>query len=181
MSRPLLLATLVLAFSFVLRDAYAAVMTKRVHSDAAGGDFVVSCDSGPIKADYAPETEAGVPPTDPYAAERGANEGLVRLMSQGGRRTKRYVIPHHLIRAIVRVSFDAVALDRVDLVFTKGDLALVHTATADAGIFTESDVYRLPYSRVGGVDRKPLQQNEDLLQMLDLGLSSYQPGKGGCQ
>jgi hypothetical protein len=89
-----------------LQDASAAAVTKHVHSDAADSDFIVSCDSGPIAADYAAETASGVPLTDPYAVQRGADKGLISLMSQGGVRARRYIIPHHLIRAIVRVQYD---------------------------------------------------------------------------
>jgi hypothetical protein len=68
----------------------------------------------------------------------------------------------------------------VDFVFTTQDLRLIHTSTGSAGVFTTSDVYQLPYDGSGSVDRKPLQQNEDLLQMLDLGLSFHQPLKDKC-
>jgi hypothetical protein len=178
MNRSRLLSALIL-FA-LLQDASAEVVTKHVHSDAADSDFIVSCDAGPIAADYAAGTAAGVPLTGPYAVQRGADKGLISLMGQAGVHARRYIIPHHLIRAIVRVEYDQVIPDRVDLVFTAKDLMLVHTSTSNAGIFTTSDVYRLPYDGNGSVDRKPLQQNEDLLRMLDLGLSVYQPLKAKC-
>ena len=182
MRKYLLLPTFVLGLhSFVVPlDASAAIITKPVHSDGAGGDFIITCDAGPITADYAAESASDLPLTDPYAVQRGADKGLVRLMNEGGRRTKRYIIPHDLIRAIVRVKLDADILDRVDLVFTTTDLMLIHTSAAGAGIFTGSDVYQLPYSPVRGVDRKPLQNNQDLLQALDFGLSFYQPVAAKC-
>ena len=183
-SRPwsIMLSALLLALhAFVLpQNASAAVMTKRVHSDVAGVDFIVSCTPGPIAADYQAETGSGVTSTDPYAVQRGADKGLVTLMSEGGRRTKQYIIPQHLIRAIISVKYDVTIPDRVDLVFTPRHLVLIHTSTASAGIFTESDVYQLPYSGGRGVDRKPLQDNQELLQMLDLGLSFYQPRNATC-
>jgi hypothetical protein len=170
MSKFLLPSALVLAVHFFVlqRDASAAVITKHVHSDTAGGDFIISCDSGPITADYAAETASDVPLTDPYAVERGADRGLVHLMNQGGTPAKVYFIPHDLIRAIVSVKYDADVLDRVDLVFTTGDLMLIHTSATGGGIFTGSDVYQLPYTPVQGVDRKPVQSGQDLLQALDL-------------
>jgi hypothetical protein len=134
-----------------LQDASAAIVTKHVHSDAADSDFIVSCDSGPIAADYAAETASGVPLTDPYAVQRGADKGLIRLMSQGGVRAKRYIIPHHLIRAIVRVQYDELIPDRVDLVFTMTDLMLIYTWTSNAGVFTTRDIYQLPYDGTGSV------------------------------
>jgi hypothetical protein len=183
-SRPwsILLPALFLALhAFVLpQSAFAAVMTKRAHSGVAGVDFIISCAPGPIAADYRAEAGSSVKLTDAYAVQRGADKGLVTLMSQGGRHTKQYIIPHHLIRAIVSVKYDETVPDRVDLVFTRGHLVLIHTSTADAGIFTESNVYQLPYSGGRGVDRKPLQGNQELLQMLDLGLSFYQPRNATC-
>jgi hypothetical protein len=164
----------------LLRNASAAVVTEHVHSAAADSDFIVSCDAGPIAADYAAETASSVKLTDPYAVQRGADKGLVSLMSQGGVRARRYIVPHRLIHAIVSVQYDQVIPDRADLVFTIQDLMLIHPATDGAGIFTTSDVYRLPYDATGSVDRKPLRQNEDLLRMLDLGLSFYQPLKARC-
>jgi hypothetical protein len=178
MNRSRLVPALVLFALF--QDASAAVVTKRVHSDAADSDFIVSCDSGPRAVDYEAETASGVPLTDPYAVQRGADKGLISLMSKGGVRAKRYIIPHHLIRAIVRVQYDQLIPHRVDLVFTTKDLMLIYTSTSNAGIFTTSDIYQLPYNGTGSVDHKPLQQNEDLLQMLDLGLSFYQPLKDKC-
>jgi hypothetical protein len=178
MNRSRLLSAFV--FFALLQDVSAAVVTKHVYGDAADSDFIVSCDSGPIAADYAAETASGVPPTDPYAVQRGADKGLISLMSQGGVRAKRYIIPHDLIRAIVRVQYDQVIPDRVDLVFTTKDLMLIHTSTGNAGVFTTSDVYQLAYDGTGRVDRKPLQQNEDLLQVLDLGLSFYRPLNAKC-
>jgi hypothetical protein len=177
---PLVAALLASSLGIARQDASAAVITKHVHSDAADSDFIISCESGPVTADYAAETASGVPLTDPYAVQRGADKGLIHLMSQGGVPAKRYIIPHHLIRAIVTVQYDQLIPDRVDLVFTTQDLRLIHTSTGGAGIFTTSDVYQLPYDGSGSVDRKPLQQNEDLLQMLDLGLSFYQPLKDKC-
>jgi hypothetical protein len=183
-SRPwsiLLFALLLALHAFVLpQNASAAVMTKRVHSGVAGVDFIVSCAPGPIAADYQAETGSGVKLTDPYAVQRGADKGLVTLMSEGRRRTKQYIIPQHLIRAIISVRYDETVPDRVDLVFTRKHLVLIHISTASAGIFTESDVYQLAYSGGRGVDRKPLQDNQELLQMLDLGLSFYQPRNATC-
>ena len=192
MNLPARLAILLLAAwaATLPRDA-AAATTKHVHSDAAGGDFIITCDAGPITADYTAKTESGIPLTDPYAVERGADKGLVRLMSEGGRRAMRYVVPHARIRAIVRVKADQTIPDWADLIFTRTGLTLVHTATANAGIFTDSDVYQLPYGQLpygqlpygpaGGIDKAGLKDAPDLLRMLDLGLQVYDPRKVACQ
>lgn len=163
--------------SGLAQSASAMPITKRIHGD--GGDFVIACDAGPFAADYVAETASGVPPTSAYAIERGADKGLVRLMAEG-RRVKRYEIPRRLIRAIVRVKRDANIPDRADLVFTRKSLTLVHTSTADGGIFTDSDVYQLSYSRDGGVDDSPLRRSRDLHDMLRLGLSVYDTHGAKC-
>jgi hypothetical protein len=164
--------------SQLLQGAFAAAIAKRVHGD--GGDFVVACDAGPFTADYAAETASGVPLASRYAVERGADKGLVRLMARGGRRVQKYEIPRAVIRALVRVKLDADIPDRADLVFTTKGLTLVHTATADGGIFTDSDVYQLPYSQDGGVDDSPDRLSRDLREMLRLGLSVYDIHAAKC-
>jgi hypothetical protein len=146
----------------------------RVHSDALRADLVVSCTPGPVSSDYTAETASGVALTDPYAVARGADKGLVRLMDQGGRRTKRYVVPHDRIRAIVRVKYDGTLPDWADLVFTPSDLIVVRTSTANAGIFTGSDVYQLPFTD-HQPDLRALQQHQEVLQMTRLGLSVCRP------
>lgn len=180
MSKLLLLPAVAVlsALVFVLQGACAAVTTKHVHSGSA--DFVVSCNSGPITADYKAETASGVPLTDPYAVERGANKGLVRMMSERGRRTKQYVIPHARIRAIMRVRSEADIPEWVDLVFTRTELMVIHTSTADAGIFTNSDVYQFSYDAKRRLDKTPLH-DETVLQMLDLGLSLYPSPELSCR
>jgi hypothetical protein len=162
----------------LLQDASATPITKRVHRD--GGDFIGTCDAGPFVADYRAETASGVPLTSAYAIERGADLGLVRLMAEGGRRVKEYEIPRNLIRAIVRVKLDADIPSWVDLVFTEKRLTLVYTTTANAGIFTDSEVYQLPYNRNGGVDDGPLRRDQDLRDMLRLGLSAYHIPEAKC-
>jgi hypothetical protein len=159
--------------------ASAAVVETRVHGDA-GDDYIVSCDAGPFTADYAAETASGESPESPYAVARGADKGLVRLMSRGGTPTQHYIVPRGDIRAIVKVRVDSVILDRADLVFTAPHLILIHTATADAGVFTSSDVYELPYRAGGHADTAAVRSNRDLLQMLNLGLSAYRSRGNIC-
>jgi hypothetical protein len=172
---------LVLALQSLLpaQNVSATVVKSRIPSDIADVDLIVSCDPGQPATDYTAETASGVPLTDPYAVTRGVAEGLVSLMSRGGKRVKTYSIPRQSIRGVVRMKYDMDVLDRVDLVFTRRHLALIHTSTANAGIFTVSDVYELPYEGSGGVNRRPLAANPELLHLLDLGLSAYQTGPVG--
>ena len=127
-----------------------------------------------MTGDYAAESDSGLPDTDPYVVARGAYKGQIHLMSENGRRTKRYIVPRAGICNIVRVKYDMDVLDYVDLVFTGKKLILVHTSTANAGIFTYSDIYELPYLKDDLVDRKLLAHDKQLMRMLDLGLSFYQ-------
>jgi hypothetical protein len=175
----LALLPLVLLVLLLPREASAAAVTKVVQTKT-GDRFIVSCDIGPITADYAAETSSGVPSSDPYVVSRGGSGGLIRLMNQGGKQTQQYTLPHGDIRAIVRVKFDATALDRGDLVFVPQHLVFVHTTTADSGIFTTSDVYELPYGKSGGAGGKLLQGNDDLQLLLNIGLSSYRPADNTC-
>lgn len=162
-------------------SAPASTITKRIKSDIPEIDFVISCTSSPIPADYEAETASGIPLTDRYAVERDADKGLVRLMNKGGRRVRHYIVPRHAIRAMVTVAYDTPRPDRVDLVFTQKTMNLVHTATSNAGVFTSSDVYELRYKGGPSLDLTPLTGRTDLLHRLKLGLSIYPPRKGSCR
>ena len=151
-----------------------SVVTKRVASDIEGIDLIISCDRRPVTGDYAAESSSGLPDTDPYVVARGADKGQIHLMNENGRQTKRYIVPRTAIRNIVRVKYDMDVLDYVDLVFTGKKFILVHTATANAGIFTYSEIYELPYLNDGLVDRTLLERKKELMRLLDLGLSFYQ-------
>lgn len=166
-----LLASLV---ALPLQHASASAVEKRVQVE--NDEFLVSCDAGPIATDYTAETESGVKPNGKYATQRGANKGLISLMDQGGRKTKTFVVPHQQILALVQVKLDATILERTDLVFTAKTLIAVHVSTANAGIFTASEVYPLPVRANGEVD-KSLVRNEDVVQMLTIGLASYRENK----
>jgi hypothetical protein len=148
-------------------------MTEHVPSDLDEIDFVITCDPYPPAADYLAETYSGLPDTNPYVVERGADQGLVHLMNEHGRRVRHYRIPRGEIRAIVRVQYDMTVLDRADLVFTNNAVVLVHTATANAGIFTDSDVYRLGYQDGRVVDAAHLVRDPSLEKMLALGIAFY--------
>ena len=178
-NKTLLLAASFVAWQSVAAPHGAAGASKRVPSDVAGVDLVVSCQPGPIATDYVAETASSMPLSDRYAVERGADKGLVRLMSRGGHRAKRYVIRRQAIRAIVALRYDMIDLDRVDLVSTARDVAFVHTSTANAGIFTISEVYELPVSPSGRVDKTALKGDAQLTRLLVLGLSAFRPD-GGC-
>jgi hypothetical protein len=152
----------------------------RVHSDKTGDDFLISCQPGPLGADYRAATWSGVSPEDPYAVARGADKGLIRLMYRDGRRVKRFGISRRLIRSVVTVKLDQDLPDKVDMIYMAKGLMLIHTSASNAGIFVGSDVYRLHYDKRGDVDRRNLNRSKDLLQSLNLGLSFYQARRSQC-
>ena len=64
------------------------------------------------------------------------------------------------------------ALDRVDLVFTRMHLILVHTTSSNAGMFSGSDIYEMPLIGEHAVDRRLLTGKPALTKILDIGLSA---------
>ena len=85
--------------------------------------------------------------TDPYVIERGGSEGGIRLMSEGGRPVKEFVIPRREIEALVRLRYDMDVVDWTDVVITTSKVTMIHTGYANAGVFTPSEVYVFPRSR----------------------------------
>jgi hypothetical protein len=156
--------------------ASGAVETKRQPSDMDGVDWIASYEPGPLATPYQAETASTAPVTDSYARERDADRGLVFLKDQHDRRVKQYTIPGASIRAIVHIRYDMSVLDRIDLVFTSGpshNLIAVHTATANAGIFTGSDIYPLEYRHGKVIDTHHLIDDPALGKMITMGVSLY--------
>ncbi len=122
---------------------------SRIPSDVDGIDYVITYDQEFANQDYAAEVFSGVPLTDTYAVDRGVNEGLVFLVFEHMRQVEEYVIPNEDISAVVRIRYDMDVYDRTDVIFTKDNVVMVHTTTSNAGIFTSSDVYILPYPETG--------------------------------
>ncbi len=121
----------------------------RIPSDVDGIDYVITYDQEVSKKDYEAEVFSGVPLTDTYAVDRGVNEGLVFLVFKHMRQVEEYVIPNEDISAVVQIRYDMDVYDRTDVVFTQDNVVMVHTTTSNAGIFTSSDVYVLPYPETG--------------------------------
>ena len=97
--------------------------------------------------DYSAPPFTALPYTDPYVIERGGGDGGIRLMSEGGRPVKEFVIPRREIEGIVRMRYDMDVVDWTDVVIGKNKVTMVHTGYANAGVFTPSEVYALPCSR----------------------------------
>ena len=162
---------LLLAWTFTA--AVAGPVTKRFPSDIAEIDLVLAYDPAPPAADYEAETFSSLPDTDPYVLVRGLELGLVRLVNEHSHQAKRYTVPRGQIRAIVRIRYDMDVLDRVDLIFTRTNLILVHTTQANAGIFIGSDVYEMPLMGAHDVDKRLVARNAQLLKILEIGLAFY--------
>ena len=85
--------------------------------------------------------------TDPYVIERGGGNGGIRLISEGGRPVKDFVIPRREIEGIVRLRYDMDVVDWTDVVIGTTNITLIHTDYANAGVFLPSDVYVFPRSK----------------------------------
>jgi hypothetical protein len=170
MFRPAIAAIALITGLQASAAASAATQTKRLPSDIDGVDLIVSCEPPP-QGDYVAETDSGVSLTDPYAVARGADKGLVHLMTEGGKPARRYAVTHALIRRMIRIRYDMDVLDRADVLFTPKDVRVIHTTTANAGVFTSSDVYVLPYGQGGRLDMVPLKPDGTALRMLEAGRS----------
>ena len=142
-------------------------------------DLVISCDPTRVGVDYAAETASGVLLTDAYAVQRGADKGLVKLMGQGGKRTKTFVIPHRAIQAVVSVKQDMDVLDRADLVFMEKGMTVIHTYTTNAGVFTVSDVYGSDEKT--DIAKADISGGSELSAMLEAGLSFYHSAGSKCR
>jgi len=168
--------------TFALADVTATnTRAARVHIKQSGEDFLISCQPGPLSADYNAATASGVALSTPYAVARGANKGLVRLMFQDRRRVKRFVVPGRSIQSLVTVKLQQTVPDKVDILYVPARMVVIHTSTSNAGIFTDSDVYRLPLDASGRVDRQALKNSPDVLQSVNLGLSFYQAHLSRCR
>ena len=121
----------------------------RTPSDIEGINFIITYDEVFANQDYVAEELSGVPLTDTYAVERTVDSGSVFLVFENMRRVEEYIIPHEDISAVVQIRYDMDVYDRTDVVLTQENVVMVHTTTSNAGIFTGSDVYILPYPETG--------------------------------
>ena len=125
---------------------------------------------------HAPQFTA-LPDTDPYGVERGGGNGGIRLMSEGGRAVKEFVIPCREINAIVRLRYDMDVLDKTDVIIGKSNITMIHTGFANAGVFTPSEVYVFSRSRNSFDYLKVIENNKwavDDLKLLYPALLFYE-------
>jgi len=132
-----------------MTDEQPSKFIVRTPSDVEGIDFVITLDHEVANQDYVAEAFSSVPLTDTYAAERRVDSGLVFLVFENIRQVEEYIIPHEDISAVVQIRYDMDVYDKTDVVLTQENVIMVHTTTSNAGIFTRSDVYILPYPETG--------------------------------
>ncbi len=127
-----------------------------------GSQLTVITTSLKPPADYEAEVYSGVPLDGSYARERGLGKGLVYLVFEKQRRAT-FRVPHEKIRKLVRFVADdvapvmvvktaPVARTKIDVLDTQDGLVAVETVTANAGIFTTSDVY--VFGRGASIDQR---------------------------
>jgi hypothetical protein len=159
-------STLVLCF--VLACGASSQAVRRIPSDIAG--VAVSLRVQAPNGDYLAQTYSGVPLDSTYARERCADRGLVTLhcAAHGGESAARecpagvladddaqadaqtvraFRVPRDEIDVIATARYEMDVLDRTDVVFARTRTVVVHTTSANAGIFVVSDVWELPRVR----------------------------------
>lgn len=130
-------------------DERSSIAITGIPSDIEGIDLIITCDPEAANRDYVTETFSSIPLTDTYALERGVDRGLVFLVYEDMRQIEEFVIPHEEISSVVQIRYDMDVYDRTDVVFTQEKLVMVHSSTSNAGMFTRSDVFVLPYPEMG--------------------------------
>lgn len=154
----ILAVLLLIAYSFTqsknlgtleLANEQPSPIVSRIPSDVEGIDFIITYDQKVASQDYVAEVFSSVPLTDTYAVERKVDRGLVFLVFEDMRQVEEYVIPYENISTVVKIRYDMDVYDRTDVVFTRENVVMVHTSTSNAGIFTSSYVYVLPYPETG--------------------------------
>ncbi|HEY8077835.1 MAG TPA: hypothetical protein VIF62_27100 [Labilithrix sp.] len=139
-------------FAFLFAVACALVA---VPAHAAGGLAILESSAKPA-VDYEAEVYSGVPLDGTYAKERGLTKGLVWMVFEKQRRPA-FRVSREKIRKVVRLVADDVApvmvvktttastpRTKLDVLDTQDGIVVVETVTANAGIFTTSDVYVFP-------------------------------------
>jgi hypothetical protein len=134
-------------------------------------------------ADYEAETYSGVPLDGDYAKERGLSKGLVFMVFEKQRRATFRVSKDRIKKVVKMIAEDVAPVmlvkaaptsrSKIDVVETEGGVFLVETVTANAGIFTTSDVYAFARGsthadRVAALSRVPTATRRRLERALVL-------------
>ncbi|MHC4462537.1 MAG: hypothetical protein ACYS6W_02405 [Planctomycetota bacterium] len=114
-----------------------------------GQILIIRYDPIQSKRDYKAPAYCSLPDTDPYVTVRGADKGLVRVVTDNNKQLKEYIVPKEKLRAVVDVYFGKVLVEDYHFVFTDDKIVLIYRSNSNAGIFSGCDIYELPYPRPG--------------------------------
>jgi len=110
--------------------------------------------------DYIAAHESGVPVTGKYAKDREVDKGQIHFPCKN-KRLQDYKISKERIINIISIKYDMDVYDKTDYVFTQDTIFEVHTSTANAGIFTDSDIKFIPNNiDFSGKTKYPHQKKE---------------------
>lgn len=130
----------------IISDHFISI---RVPSDIEGIELIVSYDPLSVLQDYKVEVSSSISESDSYSTERGVDNGLIFLVNEDIRQVEEYIIPQEDLVAIIHVIYDMDVFDKTDVILTAKNVVIVHTTISNAGIFTRSDVYVLPFPETG--------------------------------
>jgi hypothetical protein len=138
---------------------FALALARPAH--AGNGLAIIETTAKPA-GDYQAEVYSGVPLDGDYAKQRGLSKGLVYMVFEKQRRAA-FRVPREKIKKLVRIVADDVApvmvvksaptaRTKIDVLDTQDGIVAVETVTANAGIFTTSDVY--VFARGQSIDQR---------------------------
>ena len=149
----------------------------KVPSDGQSFDkqsLIIRYDPIQSRRDYEAPAYCSLPDTDPYVIARGADKGLVRVVTENNKQLKKFIVPKEKIRAVVDVYFDKCIVEDYHFVFTEDKIILIHRSNSNAGIFSGCDIYELPYRRTSFEYRDLLANNSWAKELLHHVLGFYQ-------
>jgi hypothetical protein len=141
----------------IFRKARAEPIELRIPDDEKsfnGETLIIRYDPMLSKRDYKAPAYCSLPDTDPYVTVRGADKGLVRVVTDNNKQLKEYIIPKEKLRAVVDVYFGRNVVEDYHFVFTDDKIVMIYRSNSNAGIFSGCDIYELPYPPRGGFNYK---------------------------
>jgi len=123
-------------------ESSAKIITDTLPSDIDKINFVIIYNPFHDK-DYTAEHESSISVTDKYATDRDVDKGQIHFPCNK-KRLHDYKISKEKIVNIISLKYDMTVYDKTDYVFTKDTIFEIHTSTANAGIFTDSDIKFIP-------------------------------------
>ena len=118
------------------------IITDTFPSDIHNINFVVIYNPS-LPNEYKAEHESGVPITGQYAKDREVDKGQIHFPCQH-KRLHDYKIQKDNIVNIITIKYAMDVYDKTDYIFTRDTIFEIHTSTANAGIFTDSEIKMIP-------------------------------------